>query len=63
LSAYYNEFDSKAAATLRELITEGLIAPGDVDERSIDDVRPADLRGYTQVHLFARFPSRRVAGQ
>jgi DNA (cytosine-5)-methyltransferase 1 len=55
LSAYYNEFDSKAAATLRELITEGLIAPGDVDERSIDDVRPADLRGYTQVHLFAGF--------
>ena len=31
----------------------GHIAPGDVDERSIVDVRPADLRGYTQAHFFA----------
>ncbi len=26
---YYNEFDPKAAAWLRELIVEGLIPPGD----------------------------------
>ena len=40
--AYYNEFDRHAAAWLRELIDAGLIAPGDVDDRSILDVRPAD---------------------
>lgn len=51
--AYYNENDKFAAAWLRELITAGLIAPGDVDERSIVDVRADDLAGYTQCHFFA----------
>ena len=51
--AYYNEFDPKAAVWLRELIKSGLIADGDVDERSIEDVRPEDLKGYTQCHFFA----------
>lgn len=51
--AYYNEFDPFAAAWLRELISAGLIAPGDVDERSIVDVHPADIAGYTQCHFFA----------
>ena len=51
--AYYNEFDVKAAAWLRELIKAGHIAPGDVDERSIKDVQPSDLDGYTQCHFFA----------
>jgi DNA (cytosine-5)-methyltransferase 1 len=53
LTAYYNEFDKGAAAWLRELIRRDLIAPGDVDERSIEDVRPDELRGYTQHHFFA----------
>ena len=53
MSAYYNEFDTKKAAWLRELISRGLIAPGEVDERSIVDVRPDDLRGFTQCHFFA----------
>ena len=53
MAAYYNEFDPKTAAWLRELIKRNLIAPGDVDERSIKEVQPDDLRGYTQVHLFA----------
>ncbi len=51
--AYYNEFDVKAAAWLRELIKAGHIAPGDVDDRSIADVAAADLKGYTQCHFFA----------
>jgi DNA (cytosine-5)-methyltransferase 1 len=51
--AYYSEIDKSAAAWLRELIRENLIAPGDVDDRSIVDVRPADLVGYTQCHFFA----------
>jgi DNA (cytosine-5)-methyltransferase 1 len=51
--AYYNENDAFAAAWLRNLISAGHIAPGDVDERSIVDVKPDDLRGYTQCHFFA----------
>jgi DNA (cytosine-5)-methyltransferase 1 len=51
--AYYNEIDKKAAAWLRELIKEGLIAPGEVDERSIEDVRPDELKGFKQCHFFA----------
>ena len=50
---YYNEIDPYAAQWLRNLIAAGHIAPGDVDERSIVDVRPDDLRGYTQCHWFA----------
>ena len=53
MSAYYNEIEPFAAAWLRNLIAAGHIAPGDVDERSIEDVRPDDLRGYTQCHFFA----------
>jgi DNA (cytosine-5)-methyltransferase 1 len=51
--AYYNEIDPIAAQWLRNLIAAGHIAPGDVDERSIEDVRPDDLAGYRQCHFFA----------
>jgi len=50
---YYNEYDKKTAAWLRELIKAGLIPDGVVDERSITDVRSSDLAGYTQCHFFA----------
>jgi DNA (cytosine-5)-methyltransferase 1 len=53
MSAYYNELDPKAAAWLRQLIKKGLIANGEVDERSITEVEPSDLRGFTQHHFFA----------
>jgi DNA (cytosine-5)-methyltransferase 1 len=51
--AYYNEHDPKAAAWLRELIKRNLIAQGEVDERSIEDIRPEELEGYAQCHFFA----------
>ena len=51
--AYYNELDPYAAVWLRNLIAEGLIAPGDVDERDVREVHPGDLHGYRQCHLFA----------
>jgi DNA (cytosine-5)-methyltransferase 1 len=51
--AYYNEIDPYAAQWLRNLIAAGLIPAGDVDTRSIEDVRPDDLRGYVQCHFFA----------
>src|SRR5271166_2407104 len=53
MPAYYNEHDPFAAAWLRELIKAGQIAPGEVDERSIEDVLPSEIRGYTQCHFFA----------
>ena len=53
MGAYYNENDRFAAAWLRELVADGVIADGKVDERSILDVRPDDLRGFTQCHFFA----------
>ncbi len=53
MSAYYNEIDPFAAAWLRELIKAGQIGSGEVDERSITEVQPADLRGFTQCHFFA----------
>lgn len=53
MAAYYNEIDPYAAQWLRNLIEAGHIAPGVVDERSIEDVRPSDLAGFTQCHFFA----------
>ena len=51
--AYYNEIDEAAAHVLRHLIRAGVIAPGEVDTRSIKDVSPDDIKGFTQCHFFA----------
>ncbi len=53
MTVYYNEHDLRAAAWLRELIADGLLPEGDVDERSIADVQADELRGYLQCHFFA----------
>jgi len=50
---YYNEFDKHAAAWLRQLIIDGVIPNGHVDDRSITEVDAKDLEGYTQCHFFA----------
>jgi len=50
---YYNEWDKSTAAWLRELIRRGLVPPGDVDERSITEVKSHELTKYTQCHFFA----------
>jgi len=49
----YNEIDPFAAAWLRELIKANMIAPGEVWENDIRDIRPIDLRGVVQFHGFA----------
>ena len=41
MPAWYNEPDPFAAEWLRELIKDGLIAPGEVDNRSIEAVMDA----------------------
>lgn len=53
MTALYNEIDPFAAQWLRELVKAGHIAPGDVAECSIEDLKPDDLRRYTQCHFFA----------
>lgn len=53
MTAYYNDFDPAVCAWLEELVRGGHIAPGIVDCRSILDVEPVDLIGFTQVHFFA----------
>ncbi len=53
MANYYNEFDPFAAAWLRELIKDNLIPEGEVDERSITEVNPSDLKDFQQCHFFA----------
>lgn len=53
MTAFYNEIDPYAAQWLRNLIAAGHIAPGVVDERSIEDIRPDELSEFTQCHFFA----------
>jgi DNA (cytosine-5)-methyltransferase 1 len=60
---YYNENDPYAAQWLRNLITAGLIPAGEVDERSIMDVSPADLAGFRQCHFFAGIGGWALAAQ
>lgn len=50
---YYNDNDPKACAWLRELIAQGHLPPGTVDERSILEIKPEDLAGFDQCHFFA----------
>lgn len=53
MAVYYNEYDKNAAAWLRQLIKDGLLPDGEVDERSIVDVPADDLKGFVQHHFFA----------
>jgi DNA (cytosine-5)-methyltransferase 1 len=53
MTTYYNEIDPYAAQWLRNLIDAGYIAAGVVDTRSITEVQPDDLKGFTQCHFFA----------
>ena len=52
-TALYNDNDTYAAAWSRNLITAGEIAAGVVDERSIRDLKPADVASYRQFHAFS----------
>ncbi len=52
-TAFYNDVDPYVAKWTRNLIEAGHLAPGVVDERSIRDLKPADVAGYRQCHFFA----------
>jgi len=53
LAAYYNETDGFCCDWLSNLMDAGHIMAGRIDDRSVVDVPPEDLRGYERVHLFA----------
>lgn len=53
MTAYYNEIDPFACRWMQVLMDAGHIAKGVIDNRSIKEVTANDLRGFTQVHLFA----------
>lgn len=53
MSAFYNEFERYPATWLSNLIANGSIANGVVDERSIVDIAPSDVISKTQCHWFA----------
>lgn len=50
---YYNEFDKNSATMLRQMISDGLLPPADVDERPIQEIDANELKKYTQCHFFA----------
>ena len=50
---YYNEIEPFACHWLEHLMADGFIAEGHIDNRSIRDINPEDLEGYTQCHFFA----------
>lgn len=53
MSRYYNENDPRKVAMLRQMITDGLLPDGDIDDRGIQDVRADEVRGYRECHFFA----------
>jgi DNA (cytosine-5)-methyltransferase 1 len=52
-SVYYNDNDSFSCQWLKNLAEAKSITPGDIDGRSIKDIRSGELDGYRQIHLFA----------
>jgi len=52
---YYNDIDPISCAVTRELIQDGLLPKGYVDERPIQEVQADDLVGYTWASFFNGF--------
>ena len=50
---YFNDFDEGACAWIAELMKQGHIPPGEIDRRSILEVKPDDVKGFKQCHFFA----------
>ncbi len=53
MKAFYNDNVRKGCAWLRELIKQGHITDGVVDDRPIQELRASDLEGFERVHFFA----------
>jgi DNA (cytosine-5)-methyltransferase 1 len=53
VEAYYNEIDGYCCDWLSNLMDAGLMTPGKIDDRRIENLSPDDVRGYERVHFFA----------
>jgi DNA (cytosine-5)-methyltransferase 1 len=53
MRVYYNEIDPYCCLWLDNLMSEGLIPKGDIDDRDIRDIKPSDIVGYDHCHFFA----------
>jgi DNA (cytosine-5)-methyltransferase 1 len=61
MSVFYNENDAHKVDWLRRAIARELIPDGYIDTRSIAQVRPEDLQGFTACHFFAGIGGRPAA--
>lgn len=52
MACFYNDIDPFVCAWTRELIADGLIPEGKVDERPIQEIEPDDLMGYRWCSFF-----------
>ena len=50
---FINEWEPYPAQWIRNLIAANKLPPGEVDGRDVRAIQPAELEGYTQVHLMA----------
>lgn len=50
---FYSEWDPYSAAWIRNLVRDGLVSPGVVDERDVREVKADEVRGYHRQHYFA----------
>lgn len=53
MNDFYNDNDRHAAAWMRELIKQGHLPEGEVDETDIRELGGERLKGFRRVHLFA----------
>lgn len=53
MTAYYNEIDPYCCKVLAKQIKLGNLPAGDIDDRSITEVKADEIRHYTQRHFFA----------
>jgi len=49
---FYNDIDPLVCACTEELISAGLIPPGDVVCKPIQQIQPNELKKYDQCHFF-----------
>lgn len=53
MRVYYNEFDKKKCAMLKQLMDDGHISQGVIDDRPIQDVTAHEVQEYDRCHFFA----------
>jgi len=53
VSAYYNDIDPYVVQWIRNLIRDGLLPAGEVDDSPIQEIKADDIKNFAQCHFFA----------